>query len=58
MLEIDGTHGEGGGQILRGSLALALVTGKAFRDNILPACQPPHALAPRTSSAQRLDQPN
>ena len=31
MLEIDGTHGEGGGQILRGSLALALVTGKAFR---------------------------
>jgi RNA 3'-terminal phosphate cyclase (ATP) len=28
---IDGSHGEGGGQVLRTSLALALVTGKAFR---------------------------
>jgi RNA 3'-terminal phosphate cyclase (ATP) len=31
MLTIDGSAGEGGGQILRTSLALALVTGKAFR---------------------------
>ena len=31
MIEIDGTHGEGGGQILRGSLALALVTNQPFR---------------------------
>lgn len=31
MLEIDGTHGEGGGQILRSSLALSLLTGTAFR---------------------------
>lgn len=31
MLTIDGTMGEGGGQILRTSLALAAVTGKAFR---------------------------
>jgi len=31
MLIIDGSQGEGGGQILRTSLALALVTGKAFR---------------------------
>lgn len=31
MLEIDGAHGEGGGQILRSSLALSLVTGKPFR---------------------------
>jgi RNA 3'-terminal phosphate cyclase (ATP) len=31
MIDIDGTHGEGGGQILRGSLALSLVTGRAFR---------------------------
>ena len=30
MLEIDGSHGEGGGQILRSSLTLALVTGKSF----------------------------
>ena len=35
MIEIDGSRGEGGGQILRTSLALSLVTGKPFRiDNI------------------------
>lgn len=31
MLTIDGSYGEGGGQILRTSLALSLVTGKPFR---------------------------
>ncbi len=31
MLEIDGASGEGGGQILRSSLALSLVTGIPFR---------------------------
>jgi RNA 3'-terminal phosphate cyclase (ATP) len=31
MLTIDGSQGEGGGQILRTSLALSLVTGKPFR---------------------------
>ncbi len=31
MLIIDGSYGEGGGQIIRTSLALALVTGKSFR---------------------------
>ena len=31
MLLIDGSAGEGGGQILRSSLALSLVTGKPFR---------------------------
>jgi RNA 3'-terminal phosphate cyclase (ATP) len=30
FLTIDGSHGEGGGQILRSSLALSLVTGKPF----------------------------
>lgn len=30
-IEIDGALGEGGGQVLRTSLALALITGKAFR---------------------------
>ena len=31
MITIDGSQGEGGGQIIRTSLALSLVTGKAFR---------------------------
>lgn len=31
MIEIDGSFGEGGGQILRSSLALSIVTGKAVR---------------------------
>ncbi len=31
MIELDGSLGEGGGQILRSSLALAVLTGKPFR---------------------------
>jgi RNA 3'-terminal phosphate cyclase (ATP) len=31
LIEIDGTRGEGGGQILRGALALAVATGRGFR---------------------------
>src|SRR3989440_12903162 len=31
MLIIDGSFGEGGGQIIRTSLALSLITGKSFR---------------------------
>jgi RNA 3'-terminal phosphate cyclase (ATP) len=35
MIELDGSLGEGGGQILRTALALSLITGQAFRiDNI------------------------
>jgi RNA 3'-terminal phosphate cyclase (ATP) len=47
-LELDGSFGEGGGQILRTSLALALVTGRPFRlRNIRlgrrrPGLQPQH----------------
>ncbi|HEU4509545.1 MAG TPA: hypothetical protein VFR78_14975 [Pyrinomonadaceae bacterium] len=35
MIAIDGSHGEGGGQIIRTSLALSLVTGKPFMSNAL-----------------------
>jgi len=31
MIELDGAHGEGGGQILRSALALSMITGQPFR---------------------------
>ncbi|MGB7323442.1 MAG: RNA 3'-terminal phosphate cyclase [Rubripirellula sp.] len=37
MIEIDGSEGEGGGQIIRSSLALAAVTGKPVRLNNIRA---------------------
>ncbi len=37
MIELDGTLGEGGGQILRSALGLSLVTGRAFRLNHIRA---------------------
>lgn len=48
MVELDGSLGEGGGQIVRTSLALALVTGKPFRivkvraGRARPGLQPQH----------------
>jgi RNA 3'-terminal phosphate cyclase (ATP) len=45
MITIDGSEGEGGGQILRSSLALSLVTGKPFRiENIRAKRQKPGLL--------------
>ncbi|MGL4575367.1 MAG: RNA 3'-terminal phosphate cyclase [Burkholderiaceae bacterium] len=40
MIEIDGSAGEGGGQILRTSLALSMVTGKPFRMHSIRAKRP------------------
>ena len=37
MITVDGSYGEGGGQILRTSLALSLVTGKSFSINNIRA---------------------
>lgn len=51
MIELDGAHGEGGGQILRTSLALSLVTGKPFHLRNLragrkkPGLQPQHLMS-------------
>ena len=46
MLTIDGSFGEGGGQILRSALALSLVTGRPFRlENIRARRQKPGLLA-------------
>src|SRR5437868_15541451 len=48
IVELDGSFGEGGGQILRSSLALSLLTGRPFRlRNIRarrsrPGLQPQH----------------
>jgi RNA 3'-terminal phosphate cyclase (ATP) len=45
VVEIDGSFGEGGGQILRTSLSLSLVTGKPFRiDNIRAGREKPGLL--------------
>jgi RNA 3'-terminal phosphate cyclase (ATP) len=56
-LDIDGSFGEGGGQILRTSLALALVTGKGFRLRNVRAgrqkagLQPQHLMSVRAAAA-------
>ena len=45
LIRLDGSLGEGGGQILRSSLSLSLVTGKPFRiDNIRAGRQRPGLL--------------
>src|SRR5207247_5572306 len=56
MIELDGSFGEGGGQILRTSLALALLTGKAFHlRNVRarrskPGLQPQHLMSVRAAA--------
>ena len=40
MIELDGSHGEGGGQILRTALALSLATGQAFQMQNIRAKRP------------------
>lgn len=56
MLTIDGSFGEGGGQILRTSLALALVTGKPFKliniraNRVNPGLQQQHLTAVKAAA--------
>jgi RNA 3'-terminal phosphate cyclase (ATP) len=56
-LELDGSFGEGGGQILRSSLALSLLTGRPFHlRNVRarrpkPGLQPQHLMSVRSAAA-------
>jgi RNA 3'-terminal phosphate cyclase (ATP) len=56
VIEIDGSEGEGGGQILRSSLALALLTGQAFHlkhiraGRAKPGLQPQHLTGVRAAA--------
>ncbi len=57
MLCIDGSYGEGGGQIVRNALALSLVTGRAVRIEKIragrprPGLRPQHVAAVKTAAA-------
>src|SRR5436309_32086 len=56
LVELDGSHGEGGGQILRSSLTLSLRTGKPFRlrnvraRRAKPGLRPQHLMAVRAAA--------
>ncbi len=56
-LELDGSFGEGGGQILRSSLALSLLTGQPFNlvkvraNRVKPGLQPQHLQSVRAAAA-------
>lgn len=55
-IELDGSFGEGGGQILRTSLALSLLTGKSFHlknvraNREKPGLQPQHLMSVRAAA--------
>src|SRR5512143_1653497 len=51
MLAIDGSMGEGGGQILRSALSLSLISGKAFRIYNIRAARPTPGLRPQHLAA-------
>jgi RNA 3'-terminal phosphate cyclase (ATP) len=56
MIDIDGSHGEGGGQILRTSLALSVLTGKSVRIRRIrsgrksPGIKPQHLISARAAA--------
>jgi RNA 3'-terminal phosphate cyclase (ATP) len=56
MIDLDGSFGEGGGQILRSSLTLALLTGQSFRlrnvraRRAKPGLQPQHLTCVRAAA--------
>src|SRR5262249_11975752 len=56
IIDLDGSFGEGGGQILRTSLALSLLTGKPFHlrnvraNRTKPGLQPQHLMSVRSAA--------
>ena len=53
VLSIDGSFGEGGGQVLRSSLALSLVTGQPFHiENIRAGRRKPGLMAQHLASVR------
>jgi RNA 3'-terminal phosphate cyclase (ATP) len=56
MIELDGAQGEGGGQVLRTSLSLSLLTGQAFHlrnvraRRAKPGLQPQHLMSVRAAA--------
>ena len=46
-VELDGSRGEGGGQILRTALTLSLLTGRPFRMKKIRANRPKPGLRPQ-----------
>ena len=53
MIHIDGSHGEGGGQVLRSSLTLSVLTGQPLRiDNIRARRSKPGLRAQHLASVQ------
>jgi RNA 3'-phosphate cyclase len=53
MIEIDGAHGEGGGQLVRSAAALAALTGTPLRVTGVRARRPKPGLAPQHLAALR-----
>jgi RNA 3'-terminal phosphate cyclase (ATP) len=57
MIELDGSAGEGGGQILRSSLTLSMITGRPFRirniraNRQMPGLMRQHLMAVRAAAA-------
>ena len=58
MIEIDGSLGEGGGQMIRSSLTLAVMTGQPVHITHIrarrakPGLQPQHLMAVRAAGAR------